>query len=92
MAVYGNNSPAVRFFRTEVPEGEVEKAEKLLSELPPGTPMVGGLHPGGKDYGPPGPGRRRAGPKDLPWKSWLNKSRPGIRKKKRNRLGVLMGS
>jgi hypothetical protein len=86
MAVYGSNNLAVRFQRNEVPD---DKAEKVLTELPPGSPMLGGLHPGGKDV--PLPGRRRAVPKDLPWRSWLNKSK-STRKKRRNRLGALMGS
>jgi hypothetical protein len=61
-----------------------------LTEMPPGSPMLGGLHPGGKDT--PLPGRRRAGPKDLPWRSWLNKGKPGLnRKKKLNRFASLMG-
>jgi hypothetical protein len=87
MAVYGSNSPAVRFFRTEVPD---DKTEKVLSELPPGSPMLGGLHPGGKDV--PLPGRRRAGPKDLPWRSWLNKGKSTRkRKSKKHRFASLMG-
>jgi hypothetical protein len=88
VAEYGSNKLAVRLFRTEIPEGQTEK---VLTELPPGTPMVGGLHPGGKDT--PLPGRRRAGPKDLPWKSWLQNKRQGVksRKKKRNRFASQMG-
>jgi hypothetical protein len=86
MAVYGSNLPAVRMFKTEVPEGQT--TEKVLTELPPGSPMLGGLHPGGKET--PLPGRRRAGPKDLPWRSWLNKSK-STRKRKKNRFASLMG-
>jgi hypothetical protein len=85
MATYGSNSLAVRFQRNEVPE---DKTEKVLTEMPPGSPMLGGLHPGGKDT--PLPGRRRAGPKDLPWRSWLNKSK-STRKRKKNRIASLMG-
>jgi hypothetical protein len=84
MAVYGSNSLAVRFQRNEVPE---DKAEKVLTEMPPGSPMLGGLHPGGKDL--PLPGRRRA-IKNLPWRSWLDKGK-STRKKKRNRFASLMG-
>jgi hypothetical protein len=47
MAVYGSNNLAVRSQRNEIPEGQTEK---VLTEMPPGTPMVGGLHPGGKAY------------------------------------------
>jgi hypothetical protein len=87
MATYGSNSLAVRFQRNEIPEGQ---ADKVLTEMPPGSPMLGGLHPGGKDV--PLPGRRRAGPKDLPWRSWLQSKQKTNRKKKRNRLANLMGS
>jgi hypothetical protein len=83
---HGSNQPAIRFFRTEVPDAP----EAYSTEMPASTPMLGGLHPGGKDT--PLPGRRRAmrAIKDLPWRSWLDKRKP--RKKRRNRLGSLMGS
>jgi hypothetical protein len=89
MAAYGSNSTAVRFFRTEVPEGQTEK---VLTELPPGSPLLGSLTPGGgRDYGPPGPGRRRTGPRDLPWKSWLQSKQKTNCKRKKNRFASLMG-
>jgi hypothetical protein len=88
MATYGNNSLAVRFFREVVDE---PTPDKKSAEMPAYSPQLGRLNPGGQDYGPPGPGRRRTvGMKNLPWRSWLQQKRP-TRKKKRNRLGALMG-
>jgi hypothetical protein len=87
MATYGSNSLAVRFQREVVDEPKQRSAE-----MPVASPMMGGLHPGGKDVGPQ-PGRRYPkGMKDQPWKSWLRNKKPGIkRKKKRSAIGALMG-
>jgi hypothetical protein len=84
MATYGSNSLAVRFQRNvdaPVPENKAQ-------EMPPGGPQYGSFMPGGKET--PLPGRRRAGPKDLPWRSWLQSKRPGIRRKRKSRLASLM--
>jgi len=78
------NSLAVRFQREVVDEPKQRSAE-----MPVATPMMGGLHPGGKET--PLPGRRRAGPKDLPWRSWLQNKRPGIKRRKRKSIAQLMG-
>ena len=78
------NSLAVRFQREVVDEPKQRSAE-----MPVATPMMGGLHPGGKET--PLPGRRRAGPKDLPWRSWLQNKRPGIKRHKRKSIAQLMG-
>ena len=67
-------------------------AEKSQA-MPAHSPTVAKVMPGGMDLGPQ-PGRRRypRGMKDIPWKSWLNKSKTGIkRKKKRSTIGALMG-
>jgi hypothetical protein len=81
------NSFAVRFQRQEVPEEQPKKS----TEMPPASPMMGGFMPGGKET--PLPGRKYPkGMKNQPWRSWLNKSKPGIkRKKKRSTIGALMG-
>jgi hypothetical protein len=87
MAAYGSNSLAVRFKRELVDEPKERSAE-----MPPASPMMGGLHPGGKDVGPQ-PGRRYPkGMRNQPWKSWLSKGKPGIkRKRRRSGLASLMG-
>jgi hypothetical protein len=88
---HGSNQLATRFFREELSD---DKADKVLTEMPPGSPMLGSLTPGGRDYGPPGPGRRRTGPRDLPWRSWLQDKRPGVKSRKRKKksaLASLMG-
>jgi hypothetical protein len=88
MAAYGSNSLAVRFQWELVSEPQVKS-----TEMPPASPMMGGLHPGGKDVGPL-PGRKYPrGMKNQPWRSWLSKDRPpGIkRKKKRSNVAALMG-
>jgi hypothetical protein len=87
MATYGSNSLAVRFQRELVPE----KQPKKSTEMPPASPMMGSFMPGGKQT--PQPGRRHPkGMRNQPWKSWLSKSKPGIkRRRKRSPLASLMG-
>jgi hypothetical protein len=85
MAEYGSNKVAVRFQRNIVDE---PLPETKSQEMPMHRPMVGGYMPGGKET--PLPGRRRAGPKDLPWRSWLDKGK-STRKRKKNRIASLMG-
>jgi hypothetical protein len=63
MAVYGSNNLAVRTQRNIVDE---PLPETKSQEMPMHRPMVGSYMPGGKDPTPL-PGRRRAGPRDLPW-------------------------
>jgi hypothetical protein len=85
MAAYGSNSLAVRFQRNIVDEPKMRSAE-----MPVASPMMGGLHPGGKDT--PLPGRRYPkGMRNLPWQSWLSKGKPGVKRKKRSKIGSLMG-
>jgi hypothetical protein len=85
MATYGSNSLAVRFQREAVTE-----PEKKSYEMPPGGPQLGSYMPGGKQT--PQPGRRYPkGMRSQPWRSWLSKSRPGIKRKKRSALRALMG-
>jgi hypothetical protein len=87
MATYGSNSLAVRFQRNIVDE---PLPENKSQEMPAHRPMVGSFMPG---ENVPLAGRRY--PKSLrslPWKSWLSKSRPGIKRKKRSNIGSLMGS
>jgi hypothetical protein len=85
---HGSNQLAVRFFRTELPDTPENKAERVLTEMPPGSPMLGSYMPGGKET--PLPGRRRAGPKNLPWRSWQDRPKSRKRKKK-SALRSLMG-
>jgi hypothetical protein len=86
MATYGSNSLAVRFKRELVDEPQTKSAE-----MPPGGPQLSSYMPGGKQT--PLEGRKYPkGMKNQPWRSWLNKSKPGIkRKKKRSTIGALMG-
>jgi hypothetical protein len=90
MATYGNNSLAVRT-RWET----VDEPQPKSTEMPPGGPQLSRYMPGGgREVVPPQPGRRRLprGVKDLPWRSWLQNKRPGVkRKKKRSAIGALMG-
>ena len=87
MAVYGNNSLAVRFQRNIVDE---PLPETKSQEMPMHRPMVGSYMPGGKET--PLPGRRRAGPKNPPWRSWLERPKSKSRKrKKKSALSTLMG-
>jgi hypothetical protein len=83
---HGSNQLATRFFRTEVPD--VPEAYSI--EMPAHSPQLGRIAPGGHDYGPPGPGRRRAGPKNLPSRSWLEK-RESRKRKKKSAFRALMG-
>jgi hypothetical protein len=87
MATYGSNSLAVRFQRELVDE-----PQKKSAEMPPASPMMSGYMIGGKDPTPQ-PGRRYPkGMRNQPWRSWLSKSKPGIkRKRKRSGLASLMG-
>jgi hypothetical protein len=78
------NSLAVRFQREVVNQPEMKSYE-----MPPGGPQYGSFMPGGKET--PQPGRRRAGPKDQPWRSWLQNKRPGIKRRKRKSIAQLMG-
>jgi hypothetical protein len=86
MATYGSNSLAVRFNRELVDEPQTKS-----TEMPPSGPQLGSYMPGGKQT--PLPGRKYPkGMRNQPWKSWLSKPKPGIkRKKKRNALASLMG-
>ena len=85
MATYGSNSLAVRFQREAVNE-----PEKKSYEMPPGGPQYGSYMPGGKQT--PRPGRRYPkGMRDQPWKSWLSKGK-GAKRKKRSKIGSLMGN
>jgi hypothetical protein len=61
--------------------------------MPAHSPTVGKVMPGGMELGPQ-PGRRRypRGMKDMPWKSWLQNKRPGIKRRKRkSSISQLMG-
>jgi hypothetical protein len=80
------NSFAVRFQRNVL---DAPLPADKSQEMPAHRPMVGGYMPGGKET--PLPGRRRAGPKDLPWRSWLQNKRPGVKKRKRTAVSQLMG-
>jgi hypothetical protein len=86
MATYGSNSFAVRFKRELVDEPQPKS-----TEMPPASPMVGGYMIGGKET--PLPGRKYPkGMRNQPWRSWLSKDKPGIkRKRKRSGLASLMG-
>jgi hypothetical protein len=87
MAVYGSNSPAVMFFKEELPEPLPETKSQAL---PAHTPMVGSYMPGGKET--PLPGRAR--PKNQPWRSWLQpqkKNTSRSKRVKRKSLSALMG-
>jgi hypothetical protein len=84
------NSFAVR--TQQNPITEPLPADKSQA-MPAHAPTVAKVMPGGMELGPQ-PGRRRypRGMKDQPWKSWLSKDKPGIkRKKKRSSLVSLMG-
>jgi hypothetical protein len=85
MATYGSNSLAVRFKRELVDEPQTKS-----TEMPPGGPQLGSYMPGGKQT--PLPGRKYPkGMRNQPWRSWLSKGRPGVkRKKKPSNLASLM--
>jgi hypothetical protein len=87
MATYGSNSLAVRFQRELDPKEQPKKS----AEMPPASPMMGSFMPGGKQT--PLAGRRYPkGMRNQPWRSWLSKSKPGIkRRKKRSSVASLMG-
>jgi hypothetical protein len=83
MAEYGSNSFAVRFKRELVDEPQ----DKKSTEMPPASPMQAGYMIGGKDWR-----RYPKGMRNQPWRSWLSKDRPGIkRRKKRSAVASLMG-
>jgi hypothetical protein len=85
MATYGSNSLAVRFQRNIVDE-----PQKRSTEMAPGGPQYGSYMIGGKDT--PLPGRRYPkGMRNQPWRSWLSKGKPGVKRKKRGKIGSLMG-
>jgi hypothetical protein len=83
------NSFAVRTQKN--PITEPLPADKSQA-MPAHSPTVGKVMPGGMELGPQ-PGRRYPkSMRNLPWKSWLNKSKPGVRrKKKRSNVAALMG-
>jgi hypothetical protein len=88
MAVYGSNSLAVRTQRNVL---DAPLPENKSEAMPAHQPMVGSYMPGGKET--PLPGRRYPkGMRNQPWKSWLNRSKPGIRRRrKRSAVASLMG-
>jgi hypothetical protein len=88
MAVYGSNSLTVRTQKNLVDEIPANKSEAMPAYAP------SKVMPGGMELKlSPQPGRRYPkGMRNQPWRSWLSKERPGIkRKRKRSSLASLMG-
>lgn len=85
MATYGSNNLAVRLQRELVDEPQKKSYEM------PAASMMGSFMPGGREAPRPG----RAGPKNQPWRSWLEGKRPGVkartRSKRKKGLSSLMG-
>jgi len=82
------NSFAVRTQQNPIDAPLPESKSAAMPAYAPSKVMPGGMELA------PQPGRRRypRGMKDQPWKSWLSKDKPGIkRKRKRSSLASLMG-
>jgi hypothetical protein len=84
------NSFAVR--TQQNPITEPLPADKSQA-MPAHSPTVAKVMPGGMELKlGPQPGRRYPkGMKDIPWKSWLQNKRPGIKRKRKRAVASLMG-
>jgi hypothetical protein len=88
MAVYGSNSLVVKTQKNPIEEPLPDNKSEAMPEYPPSRVMPGGME---LKFGPQ-PGRRYPkGMKNLPWRSWLQNKRPGVKRKKKRSIAELMG-